>query len=238
MPFDWDGTRILQVNSALPDKRRVYNNHDVLVPTDLREWLTPGNREEIRRALRTMAIPIERDPGTFDTRARVVWRWVVDNIEYREDPAEQRLVDYWQFPAETIAIGQGDCEDCAFLLASLLLGSGISCYCVRVVIGTLSLDGSTTEPHAWPIYKDESGRWCILESTLAKGTPLDALPSAESLANSRSDPPTYTPIMCLNTEHVWEVGRRCGIEDVEAFIAYYSNKKRQREMNGPRITPK
>lgn len=136
MPFDWSGTRILQKNTVVHAKRRIFNNVDTLVPTDLREWVTPGDREEIRLALSDMKLPSDRTPGSFDERALIVWRWVLEEIEYTEDVQEQRLLDFWQFPAETIAVKRGDCEDCAFLLASLLLGSGISGYCVRVVLGT------------------------------------------------------------------------------------------------------
>lgn len=228
MPFDWAGTRILQKNTVLPDKRRVFNNSDTLVPTDLREWVTPGDREEIRRALAETTLPHDRKPGSFDKRAMTVWRWVTDNIEYTEDAGEQRLVDFWQFPAETIAVRRGDCEDCAFLLGSLLIASGISSYCVRIVLGTVTQESAAAVPHAWPVYKDETGRWCLLEATLPAGTPLDELPSAEACASRHTGPPTYTPILCVNSEHVWQVGQRYAVHDVGAFMARYAESKKER----------
>ncbi|MCP4901169.1 MAG: transglutaminase domain-containing protein [bacterium] len=226
MPFDWAGTRILQKNTVLADKRRVFNNSDTLVPTDLREWVTPGDREEIRRALRDMELPVDREPGSFDGRARIVWRWVVDSITYTEDPEEQMLVDFWQFPAETIAIKKGDCEDCAFLLASLLLGSGVSSYCVRVVFGSVVQQGEVAVPHAWTIYKDEKGKWRLLEATLPNGAPLDEMPSAESCASKHTGLPTYTPILCVNTEHVWQIGRRRRVRDVGSFVSDHAEQKK------------
>ncbi len=228
MPYDWAGTRILQENTSLPDKRRVFDDSNTLVPTDLREWVTPGDREEIRRALRQMPLPQERDPGTFDRRALIVWRWVIDNIDYAVDASKQRLLDYWQFPAETIALGTGDCEDCAFLMASLLLGSGISGYCVRVVLGTVAEDGQTPVPHAWPVYKDEAGRWCLLEATLPRGTPCEELPSAESSASSHTGPPVYDPVLCLNNKHIWQIGRRHDVGNVDKFVDGYSEEKLKR----------
>ncbi len=225
MPYDWAGTRILQHNTVLPDKRRVFNNLDTLVPTDLREWVTPGNREEIRRALREMTLPTTRKPGSFDARAKEVWRWVTDSITYTEDAPSQLLSDFWQFPAETIATNKGDCEDSSFLLASLLLSSGISPYCVRVVFGTLEVSGSGPIPHAWTVYKDESGRWCTLESTLDPGEVPAELPSAEALSREGNPVGVYTPIICVNTEHVWEIGSRHDIAGVEEFISDHAKRK-------------
>ena len=204
----------------------MFNNLDTLGPTDLREWITPGDREEIRRALRGMDLPTTRDPGTFDERALTVWRWVIDNITYSEDSEEQTLLDYWQFPAETIAIKKGDCEDCAFLLASLLLGSGISSYCVRVVIGTVTDTEDLVVPHAWAVYKDEAGKWCLLEATLPQGTIVDHMPSAESLARKNPGSPLYAPVLCINTEHVWQVGRKTRVGNVADFVKGHSNEKR------------
>ena len=229
MPYDWAGTRILQQNTALPDKRRVFNNLDTLVPTDLREWVTPGDREELRRALRQMTLPAERSPGTFDARAKEVWRWVTESISYAEDAPNQLLTDFWQFPAETIATGKGDCEDSAFLLASLLLASGISPYCVRVVFGTLEVAGSGPIPHAWTVYKDESGRWCTLESTLDAGMLPEELPSAETSSRAGHRECVYTPILCVNTEHVWEVGSRHEIRDVQGFISEHAQRRGREE---------
>lgn len=224
MQYDWAGTRILQKNTSLLYKRRVFENFDAPVLTDLREWITPGDREQIRSILKEMKLPAVRTPGNFDKRARIVWSWVVDHIRYVCDPEEQKLQDYWQFPAETLAVRKGDCEDCAFLLASLLLGSGISSYCVRVAIGTVDIQNKPSEYHAWVMYKDETGRWCLLESTLPRGECPSSLPDAESHTLKESDP-RYTPILCLNTEHVWQVGPQMKIPESEAFLTNFSKRK-------------
>jgi hypothetical protein len=230
MDYDWAGTRILQKNTALLDKRRVFENFDAPVLTDLREWITPGDREQIRSILKEMKLPAARTPGNFDKRARIVWRWVVDHIRYVSDPQEQKLQDYWQFPAETLAVRKGDCEDCAFLLASLLLGSGISSYCVRVAIGTVHIKNMQSEQHAWVMYKNESGRWCILEATLPRGECPRRLPHAEKYTQAESNP-RYTPILCLNSEHVWQVGRQMEIQETEAFLSDFSKRKERLKDN-------
>lgn len=226
MEIDWAGTRILQKNTALKDKRRVFKNADTHVLTDLREWITPGDREQIRHTLSGIKLPITRSEKTFDKRALILWKWVVDNIEYVSDPEEQELLDYWQFPAETLAVKKGDCEDCAFLLASLLLGSGISSYCVRVAIGTIERHNRGLEQHAWVVYKNEDGIWCLLEATLPNGDCPGSLPDAENYTKDESDP-RYSPILCLNTEHVWQVEhKKDPDETVESLTKFVKRKKK------------
>ncbi len=134
--IDWAGSRIL-FHTVIPSKRRVIGNEDVLIPTDLREWITPIDSQEIRYVIDSLELPHSKTSGDFDKRAKMLWQYVSANITYRPDEIGQRKPDFWQFPAETLAIGKGDCEDCAFLLASLLLASGISPFCVRVVFGVL-----------------------------------------------------------------------------------------------------
>jgi hypothetical protein len=65
---------------------------------------------------------------------RRMYDWVVDNIDYNYDTSIPLLpssldsyeeiewfAEYWKMPAETLADGNGDCEDMANLLASLIL---------------------------------------------------------------------------------------------------------------------
>ena len=128
--LDWVGSPIL-FKTVSPSKRRVIGNEDVLIPTDLREWLTPADSQEIRQVIDNLELPHSKNSGDFDKRALALWQYVSANITYRPDEIGQRKPDFWQFLAETLAIGKGDCEDCAFLLTSLLLASGISPFCVR-----------------------------------------------------------------------------------------------------------
>ena len=65
-------------------------------------------------------------------------------IEYRSDADVHGASDYWQYPAETLISGEGDCEDHAFLLASLLEAMGMDTVLVfengHVLVG-VDVDG-------------------------------------------------------------------------------------------------
>jgi len=226
VPYDWSGTQILQVNTSLPDKRRVLGHADTLVLTDLREWVAAGDREEIRSVIKQLELPTDRKSGTFDLRAKKIWRFVASEIEYVLDPESQKKLDFWQFPAETLALKQGDCEDTSFLLAALLLAGGVSPFCFRVVFGWLkSTDNNPSERHAWVLYKDEAGVWRILESTLDSTSIPKRLPDANMLARPGSRP-LYKPDICLNNFHVWQI-RAIPQKDVAKFVKAYGQESRK-----------
>jgi hypothetical protein len=199
--FDWAGSTIQQ-QSVIPTKRFVIGAPDEPIATDLREWITPADSQVLKQVIDSLKLPKEKKPGSFDERARWVWEYVIKRIHYVEDMREQTQPDFWQFPAETIVRKRGDCEDCAVLLASLLIAAGISPFCVRVVLGTVK-ERRESCFHAWPIYKDESGVWRILEATL--DVVPSEWPSADALARPRASP-RYEPAMCFNQHHVWSVG--------------------------------
>jgi len=57
------------------------------------------------------------DPNP-DIAAWKCQQWVVRNLKYASDTRIGRT-EYWLFPVETLAMGVGDCEDGAILMASL-----------------------------------------------------------------------------------------------------------------------
>lgn len=77
------------------------------------------------------------------------------NVKYKSDLEVHGKRDYWQLPAETIKLGSGDCEDQAFLLASLARVAGYTEEEVFVAVG---------KNHAWVMVKEEK-TWQILEPT-------------------------------------------------------------------------
>ena len=199
--LNWYGDAIVR-DTVMWDKRAVLGNPSLYIPTDIRAWLSSTNSEVILKALRDIGLPSVREAGTFDLRAWKIWNYVASSIQYVTDKSTFGLDDFWLFPEETLVLHKGDCEDSSFLLATLLLASGISEHCVRVVLGSVfTPDGSFG--HAWVVYQNESCLWCLRESTLdtkpAKLTPADPfiVPGSEY---------RYQPQFCLNGTHVWSIG--------------------------------
>jgi predicted transglutaminase-like cysteine proteinase len=199
--LNWYGDAIVR-DTVMWDKRAVLGNSSLYIPTDIRAWLSSTNSEVILKALQDIGLPSAREAGTFDLRAWQIWNYVASSIQYVTDKSTFGLDDFWLFPEETLVLRKGDCEDSSFLLATLLLASGISEHCVRVVLGSVSTpDGSFG--HAWVVYQNESGRWCLLEST------LDTIPEKLTPADPFIVPGSeyrYQPQFCLNGTHVWSIG--------------------------------
>jgi hypothetical protein len=207
MAYNWEGDLILQ-DCAIEKKRYVIGRRQPIT-TDIREWISFGDNivmKEILTVLRDKhGLPRSKRAGDFDRRAMVIWRLIARQIKYVHDTTKYKKDDFWLFPPETWQIEKGDCEDGSFLLASLLIASGISPFCVRVVLGGV-FDG-TGKPlggHCWPVYKNEAGIWCILESTL--DTVPSRMPSADELAREGRTF-RYEPLYCFNGHHLWAINR-------------------------------
>ncbi len=200
MGYNWAGDTIIR-DTVMWDRRAVLGYSNIYIPTDIRAWLNSSNSEVLSRSLQEMGLPEARGAGTFDLRAWRIWDYVAQSVEYVTDKKSCGMEDFWLFPEETLMLHKGDCEDSSFLLASLLLASGISEHCVRVALGkVISADG--TFGHAWVVYQNEEGRWCLLEST------LDSVPSRLVPADSLAQPGNqcqYQPQFCMNASHLWSI---------------------------------
>jgi hypothetical protein len=108
--------------------------------------------------------------GLYDTDPdKAAWncqRHVVRSIRYVADTKIGRS-EYWLFPVETIAMGAGDCEDGAILMASLIA----NCvpyehqWRVRVVAGWVDA-GTNAEQggHAYCVWcRTSDNQWVILD---------------------------------------------------------------------------
>ena len=163
--------------------------------------LDPDGRERLR----------ERGPGCFDFRARAVVGWVLRTIRYAAKDGR----DPWQFPDETLTLRRGDCEDIAFLVASLLLVSGVSGYHVRVALGKVVDAAGNRHDHAWVLYKSESGTWRLVEPLAVRHAGARRSPRLRRAAPPGGGEPglagggvTYQPSYLFNADHLWAVPHR------------------------------
>ncbi|MCJ7444973.1 MAG: transglutaminase-like cysteine peptidase [Methanotrichaceae archaeon] len=198
MGGNWAGD-IIARDTIIWDKRVVIGNSGVYIPTDIRQWISNKDNEVIRRALEEIGLPTSRQSGTFDIRAWRIWDYTAQIVEYVADKKLTGLEDFWLFPEETLILRKGDCEDSSFLLAALLLAGGISEHCIRVILGQV-VSTDSAYGHAWVIYKNEQGVWCLLEST------LDSVPDRLVPADAFTQPENqyqYQPQFSLNSSHLW-----------------------------------
>jgi hypothetical protein len=221
--WNWDGDIIIQ-QPIVPSGRRIIGSrksYDI----DVREYLTSDHnavmvrviRESIPRYLRkhggsTVRFSA-RKQGSFDYRAAAITNFVADTISYKTGEGR----DPWQFPDETLILKTGDCEDRAFLLASLLLASGISPFNFRVAFGQMRV-GETSHDHMWVMYKTERGNWTVIEP-LRLGRALDDAHLPE-VKQTLPPPPEveYIPQFLFNDTHLWAVKDNASFEERDRFL--------------------
>jgi len=90
------------------------------------------------------------DINEYWSDVKKMYDWVVANVEYRYDGlfpvlpstpsgSVQYETEMWQFPSETLDVMNGDCEDMAILLASMILSYNDGKYAVECIWITGSL---------------------------------------------------------------------------------------------------
>jgi len=234
--WNWDGDSIVH-DCVVPSARPVVgirsprNEYAI----DVREFLVTEKNALMRRTLNEdMCRFIQqvggdwdlfnsRKASSFDYRAAMVTAFVACEIAYQP----RRGRDPWQFPDETLFVKRGDCEDRAFLIASLLLASGVSGYNVRVALGRVDVSQGRRiqkHDHAWVMYKAESGAWILIE-------PLKISPGkTKAVSKGRTAPPfqgrvEYVPQFLFNSDHLWCIER--GVTARVDFRSFLEKKWRR-----------
>jgi hypothetical protein len=145
-----------------------YQNREYLVSVR-----SPGEWYELREFIDPLDPNVQQIYRQVGPDTWALLDWVCKAIQYRSDDGE-----WWRFPTETIAGTQGDCDDSAILLCSLLRNF-TNCY---VVIGSYRGFG-----HAWVQTDSE-----ILETTYTFAHPV-------------GDPQNYRAYAMFNDQEVIEM---------------------------------
>lgn len=221
--WNWNGDMIVH-DTTIPASRKVPSTQITRYDIDIREFVSIGGNSVIQKTLQTITdkwtehdklLFFVRKTNGFDFRADRIFDWF-SNLSYIKS---KRRFDQWLFPEETLAQNGGDCEDLSFLLATLLIESGISRDCVRVVLGRI-IDHthvhSKPHDHAWVVYQKELGAWQILDP-LSKVkqfeqqsdlTTTNLNPAKLPLHHAHShaiQDVEYIPCFVFNSDHLWRV---------------------------------
>ena len=214
--WNWHGDEIVH-ESIIPASRQIPNTKIKHYQIDIRSFVTPGNavvQQYLDKIVKNWGDHDKlrfyaRRTSDFDFRAFSIFNWF-SNLSYLRS---NREFDQWLFPEESIARNGGDCEDLSFLLASLLIDSGISRDCVRVALGRV-IDhqdkGKEPHDHAWVMYQLEVGAWQIFDP-LAKvqQNKSPSMKNKKSVKNTitglMQEDLEYVPFFVFNSDHLWRV---------------------------------
>lgn len=103
-----------------------------------------------------------------------IQRWVALNIKYIGDNLNQGTMEYWQFPFETLAAGNGDCEDGALLIAALAINAGVPSFRVRVVAGLVQPAPHAPQGgHGYVAYlRETDNQWVAIDWCYKQDSPV------------------------------------------------------------------
>lgn len=166
----WDNkypkNQIIYRSRSIPKK---IDNNIILTPLDIdvKTMFTP-NDDIVKNVIKNNNIT----GNTNDEKMLNIQKWVTQNIKYIGDDLNQSVIEYWQFPFETIILGNGDCEDGAILIGSLAINMGIPSFRIRVVAGRVQPSPTAkTGAHGYVAYLREYDNqwvaidWCYLQDS-------------------------------------------------------------------------
>jgi len=100
------------------------------------------------------------------TRLRALVRKIVG---YQFDHVNYGVPDFWADAQTTIALGYGDCDDQAIVLANALLKAGIPYYRVRLCIGWVRMPDGKKDLHCYVTYlREKDNEWVVLDTCFDK----------------------------------------------------------------------
>lgn len=112
-------------------------------------------------------------------------------VHYREDMEVWGVIDYWASPLETMAKGEGDCEDYAIGKYFSLLAAGIPSVKMRMVYVRALLGGRIQAHMVLAFYPEPNAEPLILDNLVTEIRPA-------------SRRPDLTPVFSFNAEGLWQ----------------------------------
>ena len=220
--WNWDGDHILH-DCTVSSSRNVIGSRKKY-PLDIREFLVSEKnsvmsktlKEDFPKFLRKYYIDKNgkkynffesKLKGSFDFKAMVITNFVSQTIRYKPTNG----TDPWLFPDETLFIKEEECEDRAFLIASLMLASGISSFNVRVALGKVKTifdnHEEKTFDHVWVMYKNERGRWKLIDPLKTRRFDVSNTNNTIKTDTTQNKilKTEYIPYYLFNDYHLWSV---------------------------------
>jgi predicted transglutaminase-like cysteine proteinase len=143
-----------------------------------------------------------RSDDSNDIKMTKIARWVQSNITYISDDENYGVSEFWAPAIFTLLKGSGDCEDGAFLIASLALNSGVPSSRIRMYGGLVDAGaGAPSGGHGWIGYlREADNEWVAVDYSYFPNPNILSLPPMSEDLKYRDDyfymtvnEITYTP---------------------------------------------
>lgn len=99
-----------------------------------------------------------------DETAWNIFKFVKRRLTYQGDMVTSNAAEFWQNPEATYGLRQGDCEDGAILIMSLMAMAGIPAWKRKVCAGWVQNNQGRKGGHAYAIYfREKYFDWFVLD---------------------------------------------------------------------------
>ena len=198
-------------NNKWPKAPIIYNGRALRGPrleqriaVDVKKFISTD--DEIMKQIVSRYRLQKRDP---DDTALTIQKWIVRFMTYKYDEVTSNVPEFWQFPFETIQSEDGDCEDGAILMTTLMTHAGIPNWRVKVAAGFVQ--ASPTAPqggHAYTLYLANDGEWRILDWCYLEDSHIRV--QDKPLAKNGGQRNAYKEIwFTFNDQHSWNQKSLC-----------------------------
>ena len=126
-----------------------------------------------------------------DTRLKAINTYFNRRVLYRDDQDTWGAIDYWASPLETLAKGQGDCEDYAIGKYFSLLAAGVPGVKMRLVYVRAQVGAGIQAHMVLAYYPEPNAEPMILDNLVTEIRPA-------------SRRPDLTPVFSFNAEGLWQ----------------------------------
>ena len=140
-----------------------------------------------------------------------IYHWVKTCIRYENDSlplltqginqSSQSPVDIWQYPSQTLVLGQGDCEDQALLLTSLLLNYSNESYYFECLL----LQSSLGIGHVTPYIPIKGDLLTIVDPATGYYTTSESEKSTLSSRSIKQEIANYLAFLSTQIEGQWRI---------------------------------
>jgi len=123
---------------------------------------------DVRNLILTKSFILEPNAKQFtgnnDEKTLKILRFVKNMFVFVGDIENNKEIEYWENPEITWQKEEGDCEDGALLIVSLMRMAGIPAWRVKICAGWVKDKLGNKYGHAYAIYlSEESNQWYVLD---------------------------------------------------------------------------
>lgn len=152
---------------------------------------------------------VRRPAGAVPERLDAVNEFYNRRVLFREDPQVWGQADYWASPLETLARGQGDCEDFAIAKFFTLVAAGVPAPQLRLVYVRAQIGGTLGPSVAHMVLA-----WYA--TPMAEPLILDNLITEVRPASRRPD---LVPVFSFNADGLWQGAGQQAVGDPLARLS-------------------